>query len=303
MNQKYNKLNIDELKRKLDQLKIKLLDALDLWYYYQNDVSQQIMFNYDNLFGDLEDEIENKSQTAKELERKVELLQLKIKKGEMINDNTLKFVNLIVNREAKRVGGRSTTGQYSFHSKDNSNRVAQKNDNLKNLSCQVNDDYELPHLYRNLVKKLHPDVSGETADFHRFWDNLQLSYRSRDIIRLRLLSLTLCDNELESNVDNKNAEIVLKSQIYELEYNLRKQETQILNMKKQEPFSFEIKMNDKHWVAKRKNLLKEKIVQIDRRIRHHNSLLTTLTNRHGLINSNLNKSKNTNFAQGKDKVS
>ena len=77
----------------------------------------------------------------------------------------------------------------------------------------------------------------------------------------------------------KNAEIGLKTQIFELEQSIRLQESRIRNLKQQEPFSLENKLDDKNWIAKRKNQLREKIFQIDRKIQHNSKLLSSLTDR------------------------
>ncbi len=169
--------NIEESISRIEELKSKLLNLLDLWHYYQNDVYQEIMFRYDNIFGDLEDEIDDKSQEAVELERKVELLRLKIRRGESINDKSVKFVNLIVQREAKRSNSFDKTSSFhnSFNKEQKDNTFANQVEKRK-YQCEVNDNYELPQLYRSLVKKLHPDVSGDTDDFNRFWDNVQHEY-------------------------------------------------------------------------------------------------------------------------------
>lgn len=279
MNNQTKNTALVDMKTQIEQLKSKLLDILDLWYYYHNDVYQEIMFKYDNIFGDLEDEIDSKSIAAAELEKKVELLKIKIRKGEEISENTMKFVNLIISRQSNRAEQHSyapSPQRVSYESDYNSPNTS-ITEKLKNLRCEVNDNYEIPQLYRNLVKKLHPDVSGETKDFERFWDNVQQAYKSRDIDRLRLLNLSLCELDDYQPVDNNNAEIALKTIIFDLEQNIKKQENKIKNLKNQEPFVFEDRLNDKFWIAKRKNLLRERIFQIDRRIQHHNKLLSSLT--------------------------
>jgi len=275
----YN-MNFDELIKRVDELKHKLLSLLDLLHYYQNDVYQEIMFRYDNIFGDLEDEIDDKSQESVELERKVELLRLKMRKGETINDNSLRFVNLIVQREAQR--NNTFDKSSSFHNSFKKSNVFNNSESQverNKYHCEVNNNYELPLLYRNLVKKLHPDVSGESDEFNRFWDNVQHAYRSSDVERLRLLHLSLCTLDNISSVKQKNAEVALKTQIFELEQSIKQQENRIRSMKKQEPYNLEDKLNDKNWIARQKNLLRERIFQIDRKIQHHSKLLSNLTDR------------------------
>lgn len=270
--------NIEFLKKKIEEQRKKLLEIVQLWYYYQNDVYQEIMFKYDNIFGELEDEIDNKVQTAKELEKKVDFLRMKLRRGEEMKATSYKFIDALISRQISRSAIRSP------RSDSKAIKVRPAKDELKevkDLRCDVNDNYEIPALYRNLVKKLHPDVAGEGNDNQKFWDNVQLAYRTRDVDSLRVLNLTLC-NELDSEEqENKNLEIKLKTMLYEIEQNIRKQESKINNLKYQEPFNFKDKLDNKFWVARRKSLLQDKLVQIDRKIKQHNHLLTALSSNLG----------------------
>lgn len=270
--------NITELLESIETLRGKLLEVMDLWHYYQTDVYQQIMFHYDKIFGDLEDEIDAKNQTAGELERKLDLLRIKTRKGENVSNATMRFVNTIIEREQKRhssLGNKQNTKPFQAK-KDAKADNDKKAKQLQELRCEVNDNYEIPVLYRNLVKKLHPDVTANEDYFKRYWNNVQTAYRSKDLDSLRMLHLSLCDVDELVKVDNRNVEISLKTTIFELEQSIKKQELKIKNLKYQEPFNLEDKLKDKHWIANRKNQLRERLFQIDRRIQHHNKLIETL---------------------------
>ncbi len=273
MNQ-YKRQNIEFLKRRVEELKKKLLEFVQLWYYYQNDVYQEIMFKYDSIFGELEDEIDSKIQTSRELEKKVEFLRMKLSRGGSMEENSMKFIDVLVDRQVRRSASRPTVQNGKVAQPQSKEKVAES---VRKLKCEVNDNYEIPVLYRNLVKKLHPDVSGESDDFHQFWNNVQDAYRSRDIDSLRVLNLTLCYDIENEEKENKNLETKLKTLLLELEQNIRRHEAKLNNLRFQEPFNFKDKLDNKMWVASRKNQLQNRIVQIDRKIKHHNYLLTALS--------------------------
>ena len=155
---------LSDLKSRLGGLKSQALELLDVWHRYHTDERSRIMFVYDNIFGDLEEELDNKAESAALLERKLELINLKIRKGEKLTGTSLKFVDSVLQKERNRRNTDSNPAQrVQERASNNSDSYASK----LNLECEVNDAYELPQLYRQLVKKLHPDISGDTEYFQR----------------------------------------------------------------------------------------------------------------------------------------
>ncbi len=80
---------ISELKDKLESCRSTLLDLLNEWHFLKEKASQSIIFTYESLFGDLEYELRKKGKTATELEKRVELLSLKLRKGEKLTSEEL----------------------------------------------------------------------------------------------------------------------------------------------------------------------------------------------------------------------
>lgn len=267
----YKKQNIEYMKLRVEQLKLQLQKLIEQWYYYQTSVYQEIMFEYENIFGDIEEEIESKIRTSEELEKRVEFLRTKLRYGENVRQNTMKLIDIMSNRQSQRQLQRRNIEQQMNninHSHENNLRK------LKNLSCEVNDNYELTNLYRALVKKLHPDVAGESEERRRFWDSVQIAYKQKDVERLRMIHL-LVDDFYQN--ESKNEEAKLQTLIIELENNIRNQELKLKNLKYQEPFVFQDKLKDRFWIHKRKEHLKNRLIQINNRIRYQNHLLSTLT--------------------------
>ncbi|MCX6155463.1 MAG: hypothetical protein NT007_15020 [Candidatus Kapabacteria bacterium] len=254
---------ITELRSRISECRKELLKLLDNWHYLQNIVHPQIMFAYDSLFGDLEIEYQEKNRNAAELDRRVELLSIRINKGEKLTEHTIRFVNTMVQSEFHRPDRSAATFIHNRYCNDV-------------VNAEFKEKNELPLIYRKIVKRLHPDINGYTDDFHKFWDNIQEAYRSENLHRLKLFHQTLCYDENEELEDIRLEEARLRSEIHDLEINIASEKLRIQQMKEQEPFIFEDKLNDRFWVARRKRKLQERILQIEKHIQYNKKLLSTM---------------------------
>ncbi|MCX8055845.1 MAG: hypothetical protein N3A67_09315 [Ignavibacteria bacterium] len=265
----YKRQNIEYLKLQVEQLKKQLQKLIDQWYYYQTSVYQEIMFEYDNIFGDIEEELENKIRTSQELEKRVEFLRMKLRQGENLRKNTMKLIDIMSNRQVERQHLR-------HHTNGSSQKINTKTElhQLKQVRCEVNENYEISNLYRSLVKKLHPDVAGESEERRRYWESVQIAYKQKDAERLQLIQLLLDDNIYNQAI---NEEVQLKTLILELENNIKKQELKLKNLIYQEPFVFKEKLKDRFWIKKRKEQLENRLIQINDRLRYQHHLLSNLT--------------------------
>jgi hypothetical protein len=259
---------IVELRKRLDKCRGELLKLLSDWHYLQNVLQPQLIFTYENIFGDLEEEFQNKSRVASELDRRLELLSIKLRKGETLNRRTVEFVNRVVKNEFKRMDSPKIT------ERTNPNEIQSKN--YINSENQINN--EIPVLYRKIVKKLHPDIAGESDLFKKYWDNVQDAYRNRNYHRLRLFHQILYSSVNEKYNDPRSEEMTLRSEIREFEVNISAEKRRIDSLMKQEPFIYVDKLDDKIWIARRKRKIMEKLFQIERQIRHHERVLSSLIN-------------------------
>lgn len=250
---------IVELRARIKQCRAELLNLLNEWHYMQTIVHSRIMFEYENIFGDIEYEIEKKSETAADLERK--LLELSNKSPyNRMHPQSSSYTSAIHKQNDK----------FAFNSKKSPNN--NKPFNYCNIKYR---NPEIPNLYRALVKKLHPDVCGETETFKMYWDNIQDAYKTGNIRRLRLFHKTLVPNDKEYN-SSLAEEISLRSEIRDLEYNIEIEKQNIMKLRQEEPFVYEDKLNDYFWVAKRKRKLLEQLYQINQEISNHKKMLRAL---------------------------
>lgn len=258
---------IRELNQRVENCKATLLNLLNEWHFLREDIAGSISFSYDTIFGNLENELQNKSGKADDLENRVRILAVKLKKGEKITGKTIRSINAYVDKKSKK------------HKKQNVLSNFEKNENKNAIERNpVNADYEIPYLYRSLVKIMHPDTNGDNEYFRNFWLNVQNAYKSEDLDRLRLFYESLCKTRDNSFKSIKAEEISLRTEIKQFEFNIDKQKEKIEKLKKNEPFIFEDKLNDKRWISRRKRVLNDRIYRMERRINYNVKLLRNLTN-------------------------
>jgi hypothetical protein len=255
----------EEILKKLTEqkkyYKNQLLNLLKTWHFYQTEVLQRVTFSYENAFGNVETEIEEKDKTAKSLERKYQFISAKLKNGEKITKKYVEFVDNLIEKEKKRDQNatKNTTFNVTFSTTNPKNPD-------KKLETEYNDNFDISQIYRQIVKRLHPDIVGETTAFRSFWDNVQNCYKKFDIERLKMFYLVLCQE------DKKN----LEDEIDELKKCIEKQKKALTDLQHQEPFCFDGKFEDNNWVVERKNFLREKLTQINRKISQNNRLIRTI---------------------------
>ncbi|MDR0927369.1 MAG: hypothetical protein LBO69_06335 [Ignavibacteria bacterium] len=244
-----------------------LLNLLKDWHYYNTEVLQRILFAYENIFGTLEQEIEQKDRTAKTLERKYQMLSYRINRGEKITRKSLEFIDRLLEIDTQR---EVTHPRHRSMHRGNVMPLRQRNGLL---DTRYNDGIDIAYLYRQIVKRLHPDIVGESTAFRACWDNVQNCYRQHDIDRLKMFYAILCHEHLNNVEEVQANEVQLKKEVDDLKAYISQQHKDIDRLLKEEPFSIEEKLDDQSWIIERKNLLRDRLVQANKRILHHNKLL------------------------------
>ena len=110
---------------------------------------------------------------------------------------------------------------------------------------------ELRHLYRMLVKRLHPDVNPEQSEKDtRLFLMAQSAYASGDASVLRSLvsALGLEDNAEEGLPD---APVLMDAQLAVLEEQLRLHREKLEALKQEFPYKYREKLADAAWVVRR----------------------------------------------------
>lgn len=241
---------IDRLEQEIVARREELLSVLAHWNYLQNIVQPQLLFQYENLFGDLEVEMEKKSRLVSELERRQRLISNQLQNGLKITESTLTFIDNVIRKEAERESKASVRREeeITYEAAPFSFSVP----SVESINCDISS------VYRSIVKKLHPDVSGESESFKKYWDSVQYAYRTKNADHLLLFKKTLCPETPREFDDHTAQELALRKELQELETNLYRERRRVERLRNQEPFVFEIPMADDFWVTRRKRRIRDR---------------------------------------------
>jgi hypothetical protein len=235
---------IERLRRRMDELRLDLRLIIEEGFHLQQMIKPQILAKYDTLFGDKEKELQRKALLASMAQRRAELLIVRAERGQELTDDVLHTVEDMVRKEFEPHRVRITE---SFDmSSDERNKKANLNHTTEE---QRGDNTELNRLYKSIVKKLHPDIHGETAEFQRFWGVVQSAYERKSIGDIRTLFNLLCVEERILNEVNPTTH-----DLYELEKDARYladkvdyERRKLARLKTEEPFSMEKLINEEWW--------------------------------------------------------
>lgn len=242
---------IEQLRQRCRELQEALQQTLQELFYLRTEVYPQLRRRYEHLFQDLERERHRVCLQAAQLRRRVELLLLKLQRGEPLTERTFALVEHIVEREFARF-------QQQEHPAEAS-------------PAPPKDSPELPKLYRLLVKRLHPDATGaETEEFRRYWAALQQAYQERNLGQLRQLYCLLCGEPLETAAVPEDAEALRRS-IRQLEQRLAVERQRLESLRTEEPFC--LPLDDPDWIARHRQTLHEEIHRYNAEIAFYSELL------------------------------
>jgi hypothetical protein len=240
--------NLDLLEKRLANGKSQLLDLLDQWHFKNTSDRSRLIFDYEKVFGEYEFKINSHYKEAKTIEEKLQNLKTKLD-----IDNTPKEIENI----------------------QNGNNIAQEK---KNSSF---DEIKFNSIYRNIVKKLHPDLNNDSADFEKYWDSIQFAYKSKDLSRLRKYKESLFDH-LDSDITEFQEEY-LTQKIEEIENYISEEKTNLIRLKYEEPFCFEDRLKDHRWVIRHRHLLRNRLKQAQSKVEFNKKLLANMSMRYKIL--------------------
>lgn len=288
VNTRDNSILIAELKKRLAECRQELLAILSDWHYMQYELQPQLNYEYENIFGGLEYQIDDKDRKASKLERRLEMLENRCRRGESISELTIDFVNKAVDNEFRKID--ELKGGYfnSFVGRDNNNhggftikssaKFTPPARKITKSAAGNKEENPVSSVYRKLVKVLHPDVAKENKElFEHHWDQVQNIYKANDLERLTLFQKSICPEEPDEFEDIIAEENALKREIRDLEFSIRNERGKIEQLKQQEPFVFRDKLSDNLWIARRKQALRDKLFTIDKQIIARSHTLRQLT--------------------------
>lgn len=225
----------------------------------------RLMHIYDVNFGAIERKRQQLTLACAELFRRVELLSIKVARGETITPEIVGLVNKVVDKEYERMYQRLR----EVSRLDRERREASVGE-----YGNVSDDAELATMYRTLAKRLHPDVVGEDVERRRDWDRVQEAYRRRNVSRLRSLLATMhgADDELSSEGSIER----LQAEVASLETRLRIERRRLSRLQSQEPFSIATELDNEEWRRQHKDDLERAVELKHKELEQHRHLYIDL---------------------------
>ena len=162
-----------------------------------------------------------------------------------------------------------------YHKKiaDEAKRIALAKEFLKEGFLSEGDVKKLKDVYRQIVKRLHPDINPNVTEAEKdLFVKAQAAYDLCDLITLYAILLSL-DN-LASNPEV--IPIDLKAQVNLLENHVSKLQNLIAKLEKQFPFTFRDKLADEGWVEAERAQLDADIEELTAEKNKYNEYLKLL---------------------------
>ena len=213
----------------------------------------RLMHLYDVNFGAIENTRQQLTLACAELFRRVELLSIKVARGETITPEIVVLINKVVDKEYERLYQRLRDA-----SRIDRERREQQAGEYGNAKVNEKDSAELTSIYRTLAKRLHPDVAAvDDAERRRDWDAVQEAYQHRNLSRLRSL-LAMLGEEVNATVvtavtttgtaDGESGALErLQAEISVLETRVRIEKRRLTRLQSQEPFSIARELDNEGW--------------------------------------------------------
>lgn len=108
---------------------------------------------------------------------------------------------------------------------------------------------EFKILYRNTIKKLHPDINSDLSEDNKtLWAKINEAYEDGNIEELRNLSAKAEDIEEDLHLDNENVLDSMSNKIVEMRNNIEKVIQDIDKLNSEFPVNMKEKLNDRDWI-------------------------------------------------------
>ncbi|MCX6141085.1 MAG: hypothetical protein NTX15_09700 [Candidatus Kapabacteria bacterium] len=229
---------IEQLKRRYLEAQGALRTVVEDWHSLSTEIRPRLNAMYDQFFGELERELQFKSLASAELFRRVELLSVKVARGEVLTPEIIDLVNSVVDKEYARFNRRLREALHM--DTEQRERAAQQR-------VDLHDDEELVQMYRTLVKKLHPDASGQNSPGSIEWHRLQNAYKNRNVSQLRSLLAVLGAGDTEDEITNGWDLDRWIHEVHTLENRLHAEERKLIRLRGEEPFVISEELDNDEW--------------------------------------------------------
>jgi len=195
------------------------------------------------------------------LRRKIELIQASLNRGEEPNlDHIEKHLDKELEEWTEKA--RALWDKISR---------AEFVDQLPTLTLA--DTHELKKLYRELVRRLHPDINPDLPEESRnLWERVLSAYLNGDLEELRTLSMLFLEYETSPNNPSTMEQLALD--VERLTVWIKRLLQELAELEKEFPFNYQHKLDDPKWVKVQQDVILKQIGEMQRQRDKYLAILT-----------------------------
>lgn len=251
---------IERLRERCARYRASLREVAEEWHRLSAIERPRLLAIYDRHFGDLEKERQKLALEGAEIFRRVELLSIKVARGERITPDIVQMVNLIVDKEYARLRQRM---------KEVFDMTAYERDKATSERGDDAEDGELVKMYRTLAKRLHPDAVGDQPELSGVWQRVQDAYRDKNIRQLQsIVDLLNADDAAAGEMEGWDLER-LSCEAERLDARLRMERRKLDRLRGQEPFILAQDLENENWCTWHRRDIEQSITAKRREIEEH----------------------------------
>lgn len=237
--------HIAALRSQCEALRARLSELLELQAMLVEHTAPRLEALYTEQLGRLELALLEVQARNACLLRRIELLRALLNRGEAITPAHRNDIDSQIRREQFEWEERLRAAEH---------RMRDANALLQAQRLSEQDAGMLKELYRRLVRRLHPDMTGgETEQYRRYWNEIQSAYHTGDLKYLELLAEIICGEGNGGDLPFASTMGALEAEIQRLMELVRLQVERIAELRRNPPLCYEAQLRDTGWITARQD--------------------------------------------------